>query len=165
MSLEKAEILEVQEGHIQLGGSRHQTCSKCSLKQGCGQYLFRRDDRLVLDIDQRILSADQQLACRRFSPGDVVDLAMDGNRLTSLVFWFYGVPLAGFLVASATGWLLGFSETGNIISATAGLVLGISVARYYLRHEKSAGYFLPAMVPAENMKRAVPDSGCSEENQ
>jgi positive regulator of sigma E activity len=165
MTTEKAEILQVTDHRLSVAGNRHRTCGKCAMRQGCGQYLLRQRNKLHVDFDFSTLSPAEQAACRALRPGDEIDMHLTGNRLTRLVLWFYGLPLAGVVMGAAIGTLLGFSELNNIFCATAGLVLGIRLARHYLGEKENTVYFLPELKVAAKGNAAYYETSGIEESQ
>ena len=165
MSKEKAEIQQVTDKGLRIIAHRPQTCSKCSLRQGCGQYLLRRSNRLVMDMVLEKLPGERMGSCHKYSPGDEIELQLDEGRLTRLVFWFYGLPLACMILAVALGAVLGFPEISNMLLAVSGLVLGISTARHYLGQEAHAGYFLPGISASAHGQNAARDTSCIKEHK
>jgi positive regulator of sigma E activity len=165
MSTEKAEIQHVSGGGLRIVAGRHETCGKCTLRQGCGQYLLRRRNRLVIDIPFGSKSDTGMTACGSYHPGDAIELQLAEGRVSSLVIWFYGVPLATMLAAVAIGVLLDLNEVCNMILAAAGLVLGISSARHYLGQEAHAASFLPAINLVSRVKNTDPETSGYKENK
>jgi positive regulator of sigma E activity len=164
MSIEKAEIQHVSRHGLRVVAHRQESCGKCSLRQGCGQYLLGRSNRLVIDIPLGSTPESGIATCSNYRPGDEIELQLDEGRVSGLVLWFYGVPLLTMLSAVAIGALLDFTEVGNMIMAVAGLLLGISFARHYLGHEANTGYFLPGINTESSGKNTARETTGIKEN-
>lgn len=133
MLTEAASVLGRDGSTLRLQTSRHATCSGCSLKAGCGQYLLvsaGRDSRQDQELTVNDLAGGDEVAgCRA---GDQVRIELSGGNLVMLAMCFYMLPLVLLLIATALGAWLGAGEGLLVLSGLAGLAAGCWMARWLL---------------------------------
>lgn len=134
MLSETATVVRLDAESIQLKTQRLATCTGCSLKSGCGQYLFsREEDWLRLPVrDVAALAEPGSL-----HPGNRVHLSMEPGQLLSLAAWFYLLPLGSLLAATTVAALLELQDVLAGLSALAGLCAGVFISRRVLRNRSS----------------------------
>jgi sigma-E factor negative regulatory protein RseC len=151
MLSETATVVRLDAGTIQLKTERLSTCTGCSLKSGCGQYLLSREQDLLC-LSARDVAARVDLDS--LQAGSRVQLSMEPGQLLSLVAWFYLLPLGCLLVATTVADLLELQDTMAGLSALSGLCAGVLISRVAMR-SRSTGASLK-VVTATN---ATPASG------
>lgn len=145
MLAEAASVVARDGSTLRLQSSRHATCTGCSLKTGCGQYLLARTGRDsglhdVLTLTPLDESADDLAACRA---GDSVRIELPEGRLVLLAMCFYAVPLVLLLLATAlTSWLAA-SEGVVVLGGLAGLASGCLLTRWLLARQALQRQFAP----------------------
>lgn len=134
MLSETATVVRLDAGSIQLKTQRLSTCSGCSLKSGCGQYLLSREqDQLCLSARDVAALADLD----SLQPGSRVQLSMEPRQLLSLAAWFYLLPLGCLLVATTVAALLGLQDALVGLNALAGLCAGVLISRVVMRNRST----------------------------
>ena len=132
MLSEPASVAAVSHDAVHLRTRRSATCSGCSLKSGCGQYLLAsKDESLSLSRSDLVCAAD----AAALQPGAQVQLAMPPAQLLRLSFLFYLLPLILLLLGTLAGLWLGSGESSAILGAAAGLLTGLWLARRALRKQ------------------------------
>lgn len=132
MLSEPASVAALSDDAVHLQTRRGATCSGCSLKSGCGQYLLAsKDESLVLPRSDFTCAAD----AAALQPGAQVRLSMAPSQLLRLSFLFYLLPLALLLLGTLAGLWLGSGESSAILGAAAGLLTGLLLARRALRRQ------------------------------
>lgn len=122
--------LEGQTLHLKTG--RRGTCSGCSLKGGCGQYLLARDNDLLKMQDCEVT---RQLLRDDLRVGEQVEITLSEGQLLRLTGLFYGLPLLGLLLATLLASALGAHEGVLVLLASAGLAAGVFLSRLLMRSE------------------------------
>lgn len=125
MLSEKATIISSDAQGLQVQTQRRASCSGCSMKSGCGQYLLARDqDRLRLDTQ----AYDHD--CRHaLQPGDAVLVGLEERQFLILTALFYALPLAVLLASVLLAAFVGLSEGMMAVAALAGLMAGFLLSR------------------------------------
>lgn len=113
---------------LHLKTQRGATCSGCSLKGGCGQYLLARDADL-LKLQDCLLHEEARI-------GDQVQISLAEGQLLQLVGLFYGLPLLGLLLFTLLATLLDTSEGVLVLAAMGGLGSGVLLSRLLLRSDE-----------------------------
>lgn len=139
MLTEPASILSREGNTLRLHTSRKASCSGCSMRSGCGQYLLLpQDDQLQVD------------ACAQnalLQAGDQVQLELAEGRLLLLAALFYGLPLTGLLLGTLLAVLAAAGEGLTILAATVGILAGIGLSRWLLRQEAVRRRVAPQLRP------------------
>lgn len=158
MLSETASVVSLDAETIQLKTQRLATCTGCSLKSGCGQYLLSRDQEL-LNLSGSALVGKNPISTYR--TGDRVQLTMEPEQLLVLTAWFYMLPLVFLLVATVIATLSGLSDAQTALAALTGLATGLWCSNKALKHHKS-GVCLQllsgsdaAQIPIESSQTAV----------
>lgn len=146
MLRETATVARHDGDTLHLKTRRGATCSGCSLKGGCGQYLLARDaDVLTLQgcelsrpsqneglqgsvSNSNVLHANVQI-------GDEVQISLSEGQLLHLVGLFYGLPLLGLLLFTLLATLLNASEGVLVLAALSGLGSGVLLSRLLLHSD------------------------------
>jgi sigma-E factor negative regulatory protein RseC len=136
------------DGHtLHLKTRRGATCSGCSLKGGCGQYLLARDADVLKLADcelHRPLSSSpvaqasavmNSVSHESVQIGDQVQISLAEGQLLQLVGLFYGLPLLGLLLFALLGALFNASEGVLVLAAAGGLGSGVLLSRLLLRSD------------------------------
>lgn len=130
MLYESAAVVSCDGTELLLRTGRHATCSGCSLKPGCGQYLLARDRDLLAVT---ACHADGLTLPQDLREGEQVRITLVEGQLLRLTALFHGLPLAGLLLATLAGTALGLPEGSTILMAGAGLAGGVAVSRLLMR--------------------------------
>ena len=129
MLSETATITDIDDDRVVLRTRRQPSCSGCSLKAGCGQYLLGKDD------DQLILARGDSACLARdhgLKTGDRVKLTVAPGQLLALACWFYVLPLATLIAGTLVAQLSGAADGAVMASAGAGLFAGLWFSRRFL---------------------------------
>jgi sigma-E factor negative regulatory protein RseC len=122
------------DGHVlHLKTERRGTCSGCSLKGGCGQYLLARDNDL---LDVPACESTRGLLEGELQSGEQVQIVLSEGQLLNLAWLFYGLPLLGLLLATLFARGLGAGEGMMMLLALGGLALGVYLSRLLLRSKR-----------------------------
>lgn len=141
MLSEPATVIAREGHHLCLRTSRQATCSGCSVRSGCGQYLLMpQDERLELsDCDPAMLAA--------LGNAGQVQVELAGDRLLLLAALFYVLPLLLLLLTTLLAVWSGLGEGGTMLAAAAGLAGGIVIARALLRNAAVRARVAPRVHP------------------
>jgi sigma-E factor negative regulatory protein RseC len=130
MQSESALVASPDGKTLQLRTARQSSCSACSLKGGCGQYLLARQDAL---LELHSCELGEELRKQGLRAGEQVRISLAEGQLLLLAALFYALPLASLLLATLLAFWLGAGEGAVILAALAGLLSGIALTRQLLR--------------------------------
>jgi sigma-E factor negative regulatory protein RseC len=130
MLYESATVVGLQADNILLQTDRHSTCTGCTLKGGCGQYLLSRDRENLLLSRSSLVKVPDNVALQA---GDHVQVTLASGPFLRLVAWHYLLPLAGLLLATILASFGDLPEPAVVIVGFTGLAVGFLLAKYALR--------------------------------
>ena len=142
MLTETATVIGLTNNSVQVNTQRKTTCSGCSMKSGCGQYLLGKEDSVLELSGSTVYSAANIPA---LSVGDQLQLGLEPSQLLVLTWWFYVLPLGSLLLATLLSALAGLSEPVVVFFAFAGLLLGFLAARLMMQTEKVRTRIMPTL--------------------
>jgi len=134
MLCESATVVGLQAENILLKTDRQSTCTDCTLKGGCGQYLLSRDrDNLLLSRSALVDMAGSGA----LQAGDRVHVTLAPGPFLRLLAWHYLLPLAGLLLATMLASFWDLPELAVMFFGFTGLAVGFLLARCALRDMKT----------------------------
>jgi sigma-E factor negative regulatory protein RseC len=141
MLVESARVVALEGAQVRVETVRHNACSSCRSRSGCGQ-------RLLAEIGQGkslqlLVSNPEQLSLQ---PGDQVELGIEEARFLAASFTVYLLPLLLLIVAAGWVSLAGGSEFQVIAAAVSGLVAGFGWLAYKSRHVKHQCHYRPRII-------------------
>jgi sigma-E factor negative regulatory protein RseC len=143
--VESGRVLSSEEGALWVAADKSGACGNCSAKVGCGTSLLasfftpKGDHEIVV---RALLSAE--LREQTFTPGQMVELAIDKNAFVKIALVSYLVPLTGLLA----GVILAARniEVLVVFAALAGLFLGGWLASRILRNWRNNELMQPIVL-------------------
>lgn len=133
MLRETVSVISHDGNAVYLKTQRGSTCSGCSLKGGCGQYLLARDSELLKLQDCELT---RPLLQQNLEIGEQVQITLAEGQLLQLAGLFYGLPLLGLLLLTLLATVFEAGEGVLILAALAGLAGGIALSRLLMRSNR-----------------------------
>ncbi len=132
MLSEIVKISAVETESIRLQPFNNSTCTSCSIKPTCGQYLLN-SLYLNREVEFPTKLVPKEIDIKSLRKGTQIQINIEANKLVQLALLLYLLPLLGILLVAFLAELAGFSEM--VILALVVIVLSFSmrVIHRYLR--------------------------------
>lgn len=131
MLSETVRISSVESGFIRLQPYSNSTCSSCSLKPSCGQYLLNSlHANRAIEFPINLLP---EVDIHLLKKGSQAQIKIEESKLLQLVLLMYLFPLFSMLLAAYLTWLVGLNEIAVMISVSSALILSMKVLSLYFR--------------------------------
>ena len=135
MLSEIAKISSIGSKHLKLQAFNNGSCSSCSLKPSCGQYLLNSlYVNRELELPTKLMPIETDI--RSLRKGSLVQINIEASKLVQLALILYFLPLIGMLLIAFLADLAGFNEL--VIMTLVVIVLFLSMKflkHYFLRHD------------------------------
>ena len=134
MLSEIVKVSAVEPEFVRLQPFNHGTCTSCSLKPTCGQYLL---NSLHLNREVAFPSrlVPKEMDVKSLKKGTQIQINIEASKLVQLALLLYLLPIISILFVALIADLAGFSEM--LILALVVIVLSFSmrmIHRYFKSH-------------------------------
>lgn len=132
MLSEIVKISAVEPESVRLQPFNNSTCTSCSIKPTCGQYLL---NSLYLNREVTLPSTllPKEIDLESLKKGTQVQINLEANKLVQLALLFYLVPLLGILLVAFLAELAGFGEMLILALVVIVLFFSMTMIRRYLK--------------------------------
>jgi len=114
-------------------------CPRCAAGNGCGAGLFGAGGERYIDVHMP--------AGTVLHEGAAVRLVISPRRLLVAAALAYGLPLAGFVLATAAGWLISGNDGTAALAGVGGLAAALWAGRRQLASSSACAAYVPVMEP------------------
>jgi sigma-E factor negative regulatory protein RseC len=133
MLVEPAIVVARTDTDLELRVSPATSCSGCSLKNGCGQYLYAGPrKKLELGTGDCVFVGDPAA----FQVGNSISVCIKESTVLELSLLFYLLPLLSLLLATVIATVLTTNESLVAIAAFAGLCCGFALLTRFLKQKR-----------------------------
>ena len=136
MLSEIVKISSIGLGHIRLHPKKSGSCSSCSYKPSCGQYLL---NSLYMNKEVELPTSllPKETDIQSLKNGSLVQIDVEASKFVQLALMLYLLPLLGMLLTAFLAELAGFNEVVIMTLVFIALVLSMRMLSRYFQSDSS----------------------------